>query len=363
MMMNGNSHYHHHHHHHESFTESLLDKFSNDGARSNSDSYATITASPSPINSVNSSPSRSFASCAGANYIEHRVSKMDTVAGIAIKYGVEVADIRRMNGLVTDLQMFALDVLKIPLPGRHPPSPIVLNGSIANGVRTPPRPPHADVLDSLQSLKSKPPRRVTPAMNSLQGYYGLAPPKRGLLAEGTEMAVYRSGRRLSLQNVSPTRESPATDAGFSLHRKSRSLVSLEKAEMIDNEDRTVAEAGDGSEADKSIRRRQKPDNDPTSQTPEFLMKEDSGGGFLGRIRKGLALRPKIGNRMDGDAMQNSPSIGDFLTDVFISMRKSSSTSNLQEPEGNGFIWPTNMWSLKPDAIAKPMTVRRKAALD
>jgi len=28
-----------------------------------------------------------------------------------------------MNGLATDLQMFALKTLKIPLPGRHPPSP------------------------------------------------------------------------------------------------------------------------------------------------------------------------------------------------------------------------------------------------
>lgn len=36
---------------------------------------------------------------------------------------IQVADIKRMNGLATDLQMFALKTLKIPLPGRHPPSP------------------------------------------------------------------------------------------------------------------------------------------------------------------------------------------------------------------------------------------------
>ena len=35
----------------------------------------------------------------------------------------QVADIKRMNGLVSDLQMFALKTLQIPLPGRHPPSP------------------------------------------------------------------------------------------------------------------------------------------------------------------------------------------------------------------------------------------------
>ncbi|PQQ07962.1 Peptidoglycan-binding lysin domain [Prunus yedoensis var. nudiflora] len=65
---------------------------------------------------------------AGAGYIEHVVSKFDTLAGVAIKYGVEVADIKKMNGLVTDRQMFALRFLQIPLPGRHPPSPCLSNG-------------------------------------------------------------------------------------------------------------------------------------------------------------------------------------------------------------------------------------------
>lgn len=106
-----------------------------------------------------SSPPSSASTCAG--YIEHRVSKFDTLAGIAIKYGVEVciiiyecicfgcwisffslcsqkvlfqvADITKLNGLVTDLQMFALESLRIPLPGRHPPSPCLSNGSLNHG--------------------------------------------------------------------------------------------------------------------------------------------------------------------------------------------------------------------------------------
>lgn len=41
----------------------------------------------------------------------------------------QVADIKKVNGLVTDLQMFALPLLRIPLPGRHPPSPSLSNGS------------------------------------------------------------------------------------------------------------------------------------------------------------------------------------------------------------------------------------------
>jgi hypothetical protein len=35
---------------------------------------------------------------------------------------VQVADVKRYNGLTTDLQMFALKTLRIPTPGRHPPS-------------------------------------------------------------------------------------------------------------------------------------------------------------------------------------------------------------------------------------------------
>ncbi|KAJ6288895.1 hypothetical protein OIU76_024800 [Salix suchowensis] len=70
----------------------------------------------------------------GSGFIEHPVSKLDTLAGVAIKYGVEVADIKKMNGLVTDLQMFALKSLQIPLPGRHPPSSFLSNGFDTTGL-------------------------------------------------------------------------------------------------------------------------------------------------------------------------------------------------------------------------------------
>ncbi|XP_042409825.1 lysM and putative peptidoglycan-binding domain-containing protein 2-like [Zingiber officinale] len=64
-------------------------------------------------------------------YIEHYVSKLDTLAGVAIKYGVEIVDIKRTNGLTTDLQLFAHKILLIPIPGKHPPStPIQYNGSL-----------------------------------------------------------------------------------------------------------------------------------------------------------------------------------------------------------------------------------------
>ncbi|URD80571.1 lysM domain containing protein [Musa troglodytarum] len=94
------------------------------------DTAATIPISSSATSLASSSSSDSLPR---VNYIEHRVSKMDTLPGVAIKYGVEVADIKRLNGLTMDIQMFARKTLQIPLPGRHPPSPCLSNGSIANG--------------------------------------------------------------------------------------------------------------------------------------------------------------------------------------------------------------------------------------
>ncbi|KAF6160838.1 hypothetical protein GIB67_036039 [Kingdonia uniflora] len=104
------------------------------GDSSMSNNFHSISSSS--LNSLSSSSSTSSSnsvSPCGVNSIEHYVSKMDTLAGVAIKYGVEVADIKRMNGLVTDLQMFALKTLQIPLPGRHPPSPGLSNGSANQG--------------------------------------------------------------------------------------------------------------------------------------------------------------------------------------------------------------------------------------
>jgi hypothetical protein len=46
---------------------------------------------PSPSYMADRSPSSSDASTSGgAGHIEHTVSKLDTLAGVAIKYGVEV---------------------------------------------------------------------------------------------------------------------------------------------------------------------------------------------------------------------------------------------------------------------------------
>ena len=50
-----------------------------------------------------------------------QVSKLDTLAGIAIKYNVEVGALKVANGLYSDMSLFARDHVKIPKK-KLPPS-------------------------------------------------------------------------------------------------------------------------------------------------------------------------------------------------------------------------------------------------
>lgn len=42
------------------------------------------------------------------------MTKTDTIAGLALKYGVTLSDIKRANGLVSEWDFFVKDVLVIP---------------------------------------------------------------------------------------------------------------------------------------------------------------------------------------------------------------------------------------------------------
>ncbi|XVF01786.1 hypothetical protein REPUB_Repub04eG0119200 [Reevesia pubescens] len=310
-----------------------------------------------------------------------------------------VADIKKMNGLVTDLQMFALKSLQIPLPGRHPPSPCLSNGSETPGQSSanpaPAQQLHPDLLDSFQSLRLKtPPRRVSPAMSSLQGYYGLKPTEKKTISEGFEMAVYRKGDAHYLED-GPFINHSSASTPLKLHRKCRSVADG----FYDDNGEVIADimsAGEAKEGEsdrsneKLIRRRQKSEAD-FSRTPERLLKEDntSGGGFSTITAKGLALRSKAASRTNSGAdaevsgfIPIPTGLGDgYVVDEFSGVRKSSSTSSLQDQENSSLasLWPTSKWSLKPDlqalsnvgiarpifdGLPKPMSGRKnKAALD
>ncbi|CAK7327886.1 unnamed protein product [Dovyalis caffra] len=306
------------------------------------------------------------------NYIEHQVSKRDTLAGVAIKYGVEVADIKRLNGLSTDLQMFALKTLLIPLPGRHPPSPILSNGSASRGGnnidKTPPRPCHLNVLETLESLSLKSPqKKASPAMSTLQKFYGLKSSKHKDSAEGMEMAVYRTGNLDYLNEGLLYKALPVSGPSYRNHKS----INLADGFLPDNgsvaEYKPLSEARDG-EGEKSnekfVRRRQKAEADPRAGTPEKLLKEENNGGssaFSPVTGKRLAMRPKSASRTSL-AAESEPGwlnampvgMGDsIIADGSVGVHKSSSTSSLQDQENNNFssVWTTSKWSLKPDLQA------------
>lgn len=321
----------------------------------------------------------------GLNCIQHRVSRFDTLAGVAIRYGVEVADIKRLNGLVTDLQMFALKTLQIPLPGRHPPSPVLTNGQDtpqrgSSSYQSPSSFSNSDLLGSFQSLKlkSSSERKASPAMSSLQGYYGLRSTDQNAATEGFEMAAYRKAGGSYLEDGLFLKSSHHVNPPLSLHRKSKSVANglvSEKGNLIN---RILLQETEDSDSDRLIetlaRRRQKSEADFTCRTPEMLLKEENNcsSAISAITGKGLALRPKSASRtvsggVDGEAggMTSIPlGSGDSLVaDSVNGFRKSSSTSSLQDTDNGALssIWPTSKWSLKPDfqalstaAITRPI---------
>ncbi|CAL9782178.1 unnamed protein product [Musa acuminata subsp. burmannicoides] len=337
------------------------------------DTAATIPISSSATSLASSSSSDSLPR---VNYIEHRVSKMDTLPGVAIKYGVEVADIKRLNGLTTDIQMFARKTLQIPLPGRHPPSPCLSNGSFANGSysrqHTSPHRPSNNVLDLFHSLELKtPPSKVSPAMSSLQAYYGLTPPKKGADTAETEMAVYRKGCCLADE----LKEPPFSDPLPGRHRKSICLANgFPPGNGEITKGKNILETAENNESEKPIRRRQKNDASPSLGATELLLEDNSSDLISVRKGKSLAMRPKLGSRTDMDMghPKASPHGDSVMADGFVSVRKSSSTSSLQDSENHSSIWLTSKWTLNPELLARPLfdglpkpliVWKNKAALD
>ncbi|XP_057773996.1 uncharacterized protein LOC130993206 isoform X1 [Salvia miltiorrhiza] len=325
----------------------------------------------------------------GHNYIIHPVGKYDTLAGVAIKYGVEVADIKRLNGLVTDLQMFALKTLKIPLPGKHPPSPTLCNGQEtqrpSSSEQDPSNRQHSDLFDSFQSLKlcSSSEHKVSPAMNSLQGYYGLRQPdQKATSGDQNGKAKYLEDGSFYTPSKHP----------LSHQRKSRSVANnLMYANGGLHDPLLSPESEDGGTnkwIEKLLGRRQKSETELTSCPPEKLLKEESSSSS-GISSGGLALRSKAATRafssgVDAESGGLNPiplNLGESpQTDPVTGVRKSSSTSSLMDPDSSALLslWPTSKWSLKPDfqalssaaaampifdGLPKPMSRKSKAALD
>ncbi|XP_051149663.1 uncharacterized protein LOC127264240 isoform X2 [Andrographis paniculata] len=204
----------------------------------------TIGSSSSPPRSVPNLSPPSEEVNGGASYILHTVSKFDTLAGIAIKYGVEVADIKKLNGLMTDLQMFALKTIQIPLPARHPPSSSLSNGNIPSRPRSSQQTASSqrcsDLFDLFPSLKLK---------SSSQQVSGIT----------------TTSQTHHIHNHNPALPKGAAAEGFEMVQNHG-----DEAEVLSQ----VADNGRlGKLTENMVRRRQKSEVDFTPQTPEKILKE------------------------------------------------------------------------------------------
>ncbi|KAI3728554.1 hypothetical protein L6452_17192 [Arctium lappa] len=321
----------------------------------NSKLYSDVSP---PVTVRHSSPCGGRSSVGGSGFgcIEHTVSKFDTLAGVAIRYGVEVADIKKMNGLTTDLQMFACKSLKIPLPGRHPPSPIMSNGHHTQGQTSPemtrPNRRYSDSFNPIKSLKlsSSPQRNISPSINSLRDYYGLKPNNRNGAGEGFEMT-----RTCNLP------------LPLGLHRKSKSEANgFSETRAVDN-----FSGGNekGAGIDKSVEmlvRRRKSDVDLNNHTPEMLLKHDNNNNgsivLSAAAGKGLALRQKTANRTTTESEAGSSNMfpvgsrDSSIVQAFNGVRKSSSAPSFQHSETNNNNSNNNNTSSPSSSLFWPISI-------
>ncbi|XP_019454279.1 PREDICTED: uncharacterized protein LOC109355531 isoform X2 [Lupinus angustifolius] len=313
----------------------------------NADSTIIMSSSSPSFSSSSSSSSSSPPSTHG--YIEHTISKLDTLAGIAIKYGLEVGEIKKLNSLITDHQMFALKTIRIPLNGRHPPSPALSNGC-GNSDNNLHDDTCRELFESFLSPKIKSSGQKLTSVTS-SGYYGTKPTMKKSISV-FDMAMYRKRAYNSSENGSQTATSPRT---LSRHQKSRSLASAIFEDILQSSDDVEARDDESDKWNDTFV------NNIKDAPEKLLAPQDnrtSGRFSSSKTGKSLALRQKSGSRTVITTDSKSSSINPllirlgsaFALDGQSGVRKSSSTSCLQDQHKN--------------RIAKPRTGKRnKAALD
>ncbi|KAJ1260879.1 hypothetical protein BS78_10G265800 [Paspalum vaginatum] len=299
--------------------------------------------------------------------LEHEVSRMDTLAGIAIKYGVEISDIKRANGLVSDSQMYAHKTLLIPLPGRPMPSPVRLN---ASGQRTkrawaPSHRQNGDAIDSSKRAQ----QGLSPAMDTLQRYYGLTPQKGNSTMDcSTEMSVYRKTSFHS--NLSEALLDSSTSPGTKGTDRSREFEApADGFSATDGASLTKSNGGPKPKQDGSVRRRQKVEADSNAV--------DTQDDFLAdpiKVIKRLLPRPISSVRLNMDT--GGPDSSQKSSISFLSglrpVRKSPSVPDFADAENGVSMWSSSKWSFNHESFTRPLLDglpnpasgrRTKAALD
>ena len=282
------------------------------------------------------------------DFLQHQVSRMDTLAGIAIKYGVEISDIKRANSLVTDSQMYAHKALLIPLPGRPMPSSVKLNGSSLRSKRAwaPNNQQNRDIVDSLDSVNSRL-QQSSLAMSSLQSYYGLSSQRGDDMDLSTEMSLYSKGSsQVTGSEILPISSSPP-----------------DSTQSTGRSNGAAKEKQDGS-----IRRRQKVEAD----TNDDLLSDSI------KMIKSFLPRPVSSMRLSTDSSSPDSAAksngGSFLDGFKSVVRRSPSAPSFADSENGGGVsmWSSSKWTFNHESFTRPLLDglpkpspgrRMKAALD
>ncbi|XP_066369997.1 uncharacterized protein [Miscanthus floridulus] len=288
--------------------------------------------------------------------LEHEVTRMDTLAGIAIKYGVEISDIKRANSLVTDSQMFAHKTLLIPLPGMPMPSSVNLNasGQRTKRARAPNHRQNRDALDSLDSSKSGQ-QGASPAMSTLQRYYGLTSQKGNAMDLSTEMSVYHNKGGGFQSNLSETLLNPSAAPGMNGTDRSWNYEAPANTgfSATNVANRTKGDGAPKPKQDGSVRRRQKVEAEPNTT--------DAQDDFLAdpiKAIKSLLPRPisSIRLNMDAGSPDSSQKSGMSYLNGFksVTVRKSPSAPSFVDAENGVSMWSSSKWTFNHDSFTRPL---------
>ena len=158
----------------------------------------------------------------------HRVSSLDSLAGLAIKYGVTMIDIQRANGgALTDQTMFARGTVRIPRAHLGPGPPLPGGGGTTGPMEPSPAQRAA----------------MTPALAALRDHYGTNP-KSELGSEGRaggdgDAAQRAFGSSSSRKTLSRASSSSGGEIAMT-HRPSSGRDGSVGPSVADNEERMRA---------------------------------------------------------------------------------------------------------------------------
>ncbi|ACO70288.1 predicted protein [Micromonas commoda] len=215
----------------------------------------------------------------------HRVSSLDSLAGLAIKYGVTIIDIQRANGgALTDQTMFARSTVRIPRAHLGPGAPLPGGGGATGPMEPSPAQRAA----------------MTPALAALRDHYGTNP-KSELGSEGRaggdgDAARRAFGSSSSRKTLSRASSSSGGEIAMTDRPSSGRANSSAGPSVADNEERmrALGLGGSGFQHGRSKPLMSPPAKAKASQSGPASSSSGSGSvmGFFDKMKR-LANTPAM----------------------------------------------------------------------